>query len=152
MGTYAKVILKDTSDVNIKSINSELEKLGFNTKYNHGIQYGAFTTKEQLLEDVRYMNEDPEGLKQCPNIKRPITYEWFEDVFWNKLGSFVWKLSASPDEDILQILIVAQWAYKNQNKVNQKESDYYDIGFVKSYLEDKSLLGNNEIEFDFGFD
>ena len=99
------------------------------------------------------MNEDPEGLKQSPWQKRPITYEWLESFNWNNLGTYQVKLSASSEETILQALIIARWAYKNQDKIMQRKSDNYDISFVKSYLSEEEQINNqnNEMDFDFGF-
>lgn len=135
MGTYMYCQLKGTSDHHIEQCNNELEKLGFKTEIYEGIKYGAFTTHKRLEEDARFMNEDPEGLKQCPHFERPITPELLQQFFWNKIGRFCTKLSGGrSNEELNQALIVAKWAAKNKLLVDQIESSNHTPGIVKSYL------------------
>lgn len=134
MGTYFKVKLKDKSEANIKSINSDLEKLGYETPTFNNVKYGAFTTREQLKEDARFMNEDKEGLKQSPHLKRPITPDFLEQFIWNNIGYCQLKLSGGENGTVKLALVVANWINDNKNKIDFKNSDYYQRGFVKSYL------------------
>jgi hypothetical protein len=134
MGTYMYCQLKNTSESHIKDCNEQLRKLGFESKVFNGILYGAFVTREQLDEDSRFMNKDPEGLKQCPHFKRPITHVFLQEFFWNRIGLCCIKLSSSEESELRQALIVAKWANKNNELINHKESNHYKPSEVKYYL------------------
>jgi hypothetical protein len=136
MGTYMNVKLKGTSENHIKHCNEEIRALGFKSEVYEGIPYGPFVTREQLIEDARFMNEDPEGLKQCPHFKRPITWNFLEENFiWFRLGFFQCKLSGGTEEEELkQCLIVAKWISKNKNLIDLSKSSNYTSNFIKTYL------------------
>lgn len=134
MGTYCKIVLKDKSEENIKKVNEELTKRNFPTEYYNGIPYGAFNTREQINEDVRFMNEDEEGLKQMTHWKRPITFETLDQFFWNKIGHFHIKLSGGHIENVKMARIVSLWAFVNQSKIDLEESDNWEPVFVSNYL------------------
>ncbi len=71
MGTYTKIALKNKKHA--KMVNTILKKeYGLTYKTFNGVEYGCFVTQEMENEDIRYMNEDEEGLKQIPHFKRPI--------------------------------------------------------------------------------
>ena len=132
MGTYLTVVLKDKTEEHIKQVNQILEMRGFETEIHEGVKYGAFTTQEQLEEDVRFMNEEPEGLKQAPGMERPITAKDLGQIFWMKIGHCVFKLSGG--EPPAEALIVANWAKDHKPLINTKESTNYGIAKVKSYI------------------
>lgn len=134
MGTHMTVLLKNTSEKNIKSCNKQVREMGFKSEIFEGIPYGPFVTQEQLEEDARFMNEDPEGLLQNPHQPRPITPEYLTQYFWLKKGQFYCKLSGANNEELEQALIVAQWAELNPSEINKKDSDYYSPAKVKSYI------------------
>lgn len=92
MGTYMNCQLKDISEENIKSVNDELTEAGYPTETYGDIKYGAFTTREQLEEDARWMNNDPEGLAQNTHFKRPITVSFLSKFCWNNIGMYQIKL------------------------------------------------------------
>jgi hypothetical protein len=134
MGTYMKCYLKDRTDENIKPINDALEKLGVQTEMFNGIKFGAFTTIEELKEDARFMNEEPEGLKQMPDWKRPITTTTLSQLFWKHIGGFVTKISANSEEEMKDAVIVSNWAKKNIKLIDTKKSENFLPSFVSSYL------------------
>lgn len=137
MGTHMTVKLRNTSEKNIKSCNKQIRKMGFKSEVFEGIPYGPFVTNEQLEEDARFMSEDPEGLRQCPGTKRPITPETIEGMaFWLKRGQFYLKLSGgTANEELEQALFVAKWAELNPDKINTEESNNFTVEKVSSYLE-----------------
>ena len=93
METYAKLVIKNQKEWNIERVNQELQALGYPSRtFNKGL-YGAFITRKKLKEDARLMNLDPESSRQLVHMNRPITPELLEQFFWNKLGTFVVKIS-----------------------------------------------------------
>jgi hypothetical protein len=135
MGTYMYCQLKNTEESHIKECNKEVEKLGFKPINYEGISYGPFLTTEALEQDARFLNEDPEGLKQVTHFKRPISIEFLQTFFWNKIGLYCIKLSGgSPKENLLQALIVAKWAAKNKHLIDQEKSSHHTPQIVRSYI------------------
>lgn len=134
MGTYTTIVLKNKTDAHIKQVNGELEKLGYKSEvYNH-VNYGAFISNEQLKEDVRFMNEDEEGLKQCPHMKRPLSVNTVNQFSWMTLGHYVTKLSSSGIEDLKQTLIVSKWAIEHLAEIEITESKNYTPEKIRVYL------------------
>jgi hypothetical protein len=87
MGTYIKIRLKNKTEKNIEKANDLLEKVGFEFEKHNGVKYGLFVTQKMLEEDSRFMNEDEEGKKQAPHLKRPITPEFLQkNFFWFEKG------------------------------------------------------------------
>jgi len=130
-----KAVLKDTEEQNILDVNAEIIGRGYVPEIYCGVTYGPFVTREQLTEDARFMNEDPEGLKQCPHFKRPITPEFLSHNFcWLKLGHFQIKLSGGHDEHVKTAMIIAEWIRENYNRINMRESNNYKVNFVLSYI------------------
>jgi hypothetical protein len=134
MGTYIYAMLKDTSEENINKINDLLEAEGFKSNHYNGVRYGAFVTREQLEEDARFMNEDPEGLKQATHLQRPITVKWLEGLFWNKIGQYCTKLSSSEEPQLREALLVAKFVAKHRSLFNLKECYDYTVKKVREYL------------------
>lgn len=132
--------LRDTSNENVERVNQELNKLGVKVKKYNGVPYGAFVTMRQIEEDARYMNEEPEGLKQAPDWPRPIKPEALQQVFWNKIGLFCLKLSGGrTDQELTIALVVALYMRKHRNLFNYKECSDYTITKVVSYFEDDEI-------------
>lgn len=135
MGTYMHVVLKNTGEENIKQVNSEIIVKGYEPEIYCGVTYGPFVTMEQLIEDARYMNEDPEGLKQCPHFERPIQPMYLSRNFpWLRLGGCQIKLSGGSDDLAKTAMIIAEWIRENHDRINMRESDNYRTSFVLSYL------------------
>jgi len=123
MGTYCKIALKDSvQESQIELINQELETKGYLVDVHNGISYGAFFTQKMIQKDLRYMNEDPEGLKQVPHWTRPITAECLqENCFWIRHRQFCTKFGSQDDER--KILLVANWAACNKELIGDERSD-----------------------------
>ena len=109
MGTYLRIKLKSKKDDFIKMANESLQGAGYPNETINGIDYGFFPTLEQLREDARFMNEEPEGLKQAPHFERPITPEFLQTFFWNVLGEGTIKVSGCDDEQQEIVNIVKDW-------------------------------------------
>lgn len=137
MGTYLYAQLKDTSDENVKRVNEMLRKRGFPNEVFNGVVCGAFVTREQLEEDARYMNEDPEGLKQATHWERPVTVKQLEGLFWNKIGQACYKLSGGNDKTLAMALIVAKFLASHRNLFDLKECRNYTLAKVNSYIYDE---------------
>ena len=136
MGTYMMVVLKDTNEEHIKKVNSEINAMGYEPETFEGIEYGAFVTMAQLTEDARYMNEDPEGLTQCPHFKRPVKPMYLSNNFpWLQLGCVQIKLSASEKEQLEIAMIIAEWVRNNNDLIDRRASDNYRVSFVLTYLD-----------------
>lgn len=136
MGTYIYSQLKDTSEENILKQNKILHKLGVKIKKYNKVPYGAFVSRTQLQEDARYMNEDPEGLKQASHWPRPVQVKDLEGLFWNKIGLYCTKLSGgSSDKELTSALIVALYMRKNRHLFNYKECSDYTVTKVSGYFE-----------------
>jgi hypothetical protein len=56
----------------------------YNLKYEtyNGIDYGLFFSQEMFNEDLRFMNEDEEGITNLPHFKRPISKETYYSLLW----------------------------------------------------------------------
>ncbi len=109
MGTYIYARLKDKSEESIKKANKSIERKGYPTETYNGVLYGFFTSREQLVEDARFMNEEPEGLEQAPHWPRPVSVEQLQQLFWNEIGCGVIKISGCDDERQQVVDIVRTW-------------------------------------------
>lgn len=123
MGTYPKLVIKDQKEGNIDRINRELHKLGYPTHILNQVPYGAFITRKRLEEDARFLNVDPEGLKQIIHMKRPITSKLLEEFFWNKVGTFIAKTSSFNEDEQGQWEIVFNYAHRHKNDFGWKASE-----------------------------
>ena len=128
MGTYTKLRLKNTANNFIKTANESLKKYGAKYEVFNNVEYGYFRTDEMIKEDCRFMNEDPEGLKQVPDKKRPITPDYFNSVFWMERGAFIIKISCVDSEEIKQIKIIQNWINSGDAMkfLSQKKSENLD--------------------------
>lgn len=136
MGTYCYLHLKDKSEANIKRVNNLLDRYGIWPKEVHNnVDYGAFVTKEQLKEDARFMNEDPEGLKQAPGMSRPISLKDIESVFWNGRGTCVIKLSGGTEDDVLKKLLNVVYFCSDRKLIDTEKSCDYLPKTIKEYME-----------------
>jgi len=137
MGTYCYLHLKDKSEPNIKRVNRLLDRYGiWPVEVHNDVDYGAFTTREQLKEDARYMNEDPEGLKQAPGMQRPISFRELESLFWNGIGTCVIKLSGGTEDDVLKKLVNVTYYCSDNKLIDTKLSRDYTPKAIKEYLND----------------
>ena len=78
MGTYSIIYLRNPEMA--KEVN-ELLKEKYNLEYEkyNGVDYGIFFTQEMFDEDLRFLNEDEEGIKillimNARFPKKPIIY------------------------------------------------------------------------------
>ncbi len=135
MGTYMNVVLKDNSEDNIQRCNAEIKAMGYETVMVEGVEFGAFVTMAQLTEDARYMNEDPEGLKDWPHQPRPLKPMTLSNNFpWMKLGGCQIKLSSAEVEVLRDALFIAEWIRVNNEMINPRESSNYRVSFVQTYI------------------
>lgn len=125
MGTYIYARLKNKDEKTIKQANESIEKHSYPTEIYNGVLFGFFTSMEMLKEDARCMNEDPEGLKQAPHFKRPITPDFLQQFFWNEIGCGVIKISGCDDERQKHVDIVRNWLRTKDAKIliDFKKSD-----------------------------
>ncbi len=110
MGTYTKITLKNKKHA--KMVNTILKKeYGLTYQTFNGVEYGCFVTQEMENEDIRYMNEDKEGLKQMAHLRRPInkkTYRAFTK-YSKEVGSFIVKISSPFDDQLQQIEVLQKF-------------------------------------------
>ncbi len=133
MGTYLTLRLIDKSEMNIKKVNQSLTELGYPSEVFNDVLYSAFTSREQLKEDARFMNEDPKGLLQCPHFKRPITLEFLAHFFWNEIGAYVVKISSLNRNERAITSIVFKYAYENQEIIAWSRSENCDCKTLRDY-------------------
>lgn len=126
MGTYCRIVLKaSVPDAQVEEINAALYQQGFPIEIHNGVPYGAFHTEAMIQEDVRYMNEDPEGLKQAIGWKRPITVEYLEQNWmFTRRRQFCMKFGGG-DEDDSMIRVVSSWARQNRELIDEAQSVYW---------------------------
>lgn len=131
MGTYVTLVLKNKRKAT--KINKKLvEKFGDNYDGTfEGVNFGAFYSEEMLKEDIRFVNEDDEGLKQNTNVERPIT----RDFFLNRgfyVGQYSVKISCPSADEMVRIRAIQKWL-----------KEYGNLGFLdlkKSKNVDKILI------------
>lgn len=129
MGTYTKIALKDKKHA--KMVNTILKKeYGLTYKTFNGVEYGYFVTQEMENEDIRYMNEDEEGLKQVPHFKRPINKRTYRSLtkYWKEVGSFIVKISSPIMEELQEIEVLQKFLKTDLAKqyINFEKSQYLD--------------------------
>lgn len=163
MGTYFELQLKDTSEKNIKGINNSLIKLGYkNSRTDDPIYQGAFNTRELLKAEAKFMNEDPEGLKQVTHIERPITPEYLQTFIWNKLGFYQAKLSCIQEDTpeltrelTANLEILSKFWEDNPDLFNLERCDNCDMSKVLEYtkpvLDELDKLQDNSKDNNEGF-
>lgn len=133
MGRYIKVVLKRAykNDLFILVLNEILI-----------VQFGAndwqkFNPWYLLDEEAKFMNTTPEGIRQVPDWKRPITAEQLsENFFWFANGEFTMKISGEPTiEDAVDVISVAKWiAFTKRKYIDRKQSHDYDFKTLKQYI------------------
>lgn len=145
MGRYMIVVLADEykNDVFINQLNKELfETYGANNSEK-------FNSWRYLQEEADYMNNDPEGKKQVPHWKRPITKECLhKNCFWLRMGEFHLKISGGPTaEEAIDAVAVSKWIVRTKGRyINKKECSNYTIKIVKEYLNDTLMEGGYDIK------
>ncbi|WP_345201516.1 hypothetical protein [Chryseobacterium ginsengisoli] len=90
-----------------------------------------------LQKDADYMNNDPDGLKEVPDWKRPITAtKLSKNFFWLTHGEFSFKLSGCPTlEEAREAIAVCKWLIETNNYfIEAEKSDNYDKETVAEYL------------------
>ena len=123
MGTYAYIVLKGSvPDEKIKAINRLLaDRGGLPIDVHNGVEYGSFCTDESVTEDVRFMNEDPEGLSQAPHWPRPISVEQLENNWpFTKRRQFC--CTVGTQDEIRWIAIAVAWVEENEDLIDKEES------------------------------
>jgi hypothetical protein len=79
-------------------------------------------------EDLRFMNNDPEGLKQMSQQPRPIKAESLE-VFGMIVGQYRAKISCPSESEVVEMKAIAAWLKSdpsNIDYINKEESEYLD--------------------------
>ncbi len=141
MGTYTKIALKNKKHA--KMVNTILKKeYGLTYQTFNGVEYGCFVTQEMENEDIRYMNEDEEGLKQMPHFKRPINKRTYRSLtkYCKEVGAFIVKINSPLDEQLQQIEVLQKFLnteYAKQYIDYKKSKNIPDlIGFnIKRWKE-----------------
>ena len=98
--------------------------------------YLKVALKDKTEDHIKQVNQElePEGKKQALHFTRPITISLLEEFFWNEIGKCVLKLSGSNTKEVEKALIIAKWVRNNPSLINKKESNYYDVRIVNSYI------------------
>ncbi|MCJ8208129.1 hypothetical protein MUY27_00320 [Mucilaginibacter sp. RS28] len=134
MGTYMTVVLKKQyqNEAFIAALNDDLIAI-------YGAETGvAFNTWAYLQEEADFMNTDPEGLRQLPDWKRPISKEQLsKNFFWLRFGEFAFKLSGggSTAAEAQQAVAVSKWiAHTNARYIDKNKSEKFTTAIVASYF------------------
>lgn len=117
MGTYTRIYLKKRSQA--KKVNELIKGHGAEYETFNNVDYGPFYSKEMETEDIRFMNEDEEGLKQRPEIKRPITLKDFQKLkYWGyeEIGVYVVKISCPNEKEIKDIQAIKKFLNTDEAK------------------------------------
>lgn len=122
---------ENRNDLFIFQLNKELK----NT-------YGANTCTKfnpwyEIQQEADFMNKDPEGKKQCPGLKRPVTPKHLStNFFWFTNGVFSIKLSGGTTADEgKDAVAICKWIIKTQSQyIDTEQSDNYDKETVSQYL------------------
>ena len=112
MGTYTRVRLLDVSDAELA--NMFCSSLGHTREIHNEVLYGLFYSTDMLDEDVRFVNNDPDGLKQMPDIPRPMSKETFllqkfGNGCFGGLGQWCVKISNPTDTEKKEIEIIKRF-------------------------------------------
>lgn len=133
MGRYLSVRLKQDfiNDLSIKKINEQLvnsygatERVKFNPSYF-------------IDEEADFLNNDPEGKKQAPHLKRPLTREFLShNFFWFRSGELHIKISGGTDlEAARDAVAVCKWIIHTKGwYIDRSNSSNYSRATIAQYL------------------
>jgi hypothetical protein len=133
MGTYMTVVLQKDyhGEAAINKINNDLF-LYFGA--NHGVHFG---TRQQLQQETDYLNQHPDGLKQLPGWKRPISaMELEQAAHWLRIGEFSFKISAvETTDEARDAVAVCKWIMATKGKyIVPRRSSNYQQRIIQQYL------------------
>lgn len=119
--------------------NATIEKINLSLNEKFGASDSTIFVSEAWLKDeAEFFNSDPEGIKQIPHFKRPITPEFLTKTFiWYQPGFFQIKLSGSVDlERAINAVAVCNWIKKSQLRyINTEKSSNYQPRILHQYLD-----------------
>lgn len=77
--------------------------------------YGArsenlFNSWDELYAETAFLNNDPKGIQQLPDYRRPISPELLQrSFFWLRPGEFSCKVSSADGDEVIAAMAVAKW-------------------------------------------
>lgn len=133
MGTYSIIYLRNPEMA--KEVN-ELLKEKYNLEYEkyNGVDYGIFFTQEMFDEDLRFLNEDEEGIKNLTHYERPISKETYYLLLFGigncfgDIGTFCVKISCVTEEDVKTIKALQEFSKTPEFKKFVNVSKSKNIG------------------------
>ena len=122
MGAYTRIVLKRAGFA--EKVNNRLKELGLVYPMHNGVEWGLFRTEKMEEEDIRFVNEDPEGLKQNPTHPRPVGRDYFKNMGM-KVGVWEVKISCPLEEEEKQIAVMQEFLKTDMAKliVNFEQSE-----------------------------
>ena len=129
-----EVYLKEKyiNEAAIRRINLSLkEKFGANSA-------DIFISDAFLKDEAEFFNSDPEGMKQIPDFKRPLTPEILTKTFiWYQPGFFQLKISGCVDPTrAINAVAVCNWIKKSQLRyIDTEKSSNYQARILHQYLD-----------------
>lgn len=134
MGRCMTVVLKAAhrNDLFISLLNQQLAR-------EFGGNVGTtFVTQQYVEQEADFINTDPEGLKQLPHWKRPVTAaQLSRNFFWYRIGEFSFKLSGcSGSDEARDAIAVCKWIQQTKGRyIELKASENYRPAVVREYLD-----------------
>ena len=133
MGTYSIIYLRNPEMA--KEVNELLkEKYYLEYENYNGIDYGIFFTQEMFDEDLRFLNEDEEGIKNLTYYERPISKETYYLLLFGigncfgDIGTFCVKISCVTEEDVKTIKALQEFSKTPEFKKFVNVSKSKNIG------------------------
>jgi hypothetical protein len=145
MGRYMEVYLKKKyiNEATIQKINLSLkEKFGANST-------DIFISEAYLKDEAEFFNSDPEGMKQLPDFKRPLTPQILSNYFiWYQAGFFQFKISGCVDPArAVNAVAVCHWIKKSQLRyIDTEKSSNFQPRILHQYLDHYFTEGGYDLQ------
>ena len=128
------IVLKKRATVDVERVNREIICLGYEPSFDNGIAYGPFLTWEHIENQVKYLNNDFEGLRLYPELERPIdVIEYSFYVPYANPGYCHIQIDRAYQEIPQNLAIILQWAWSNPGCIDEAYSKNYESRNIAVY-------------------
>jgi hypothetical protein len=123
--------LKEKDVAYIDAINRELICNGYKALFRNGIPYASFISEKHIKNDIYYLNTDPNGFLEYPELERPLTPDDFYDLYPTAYPGLCYlNLDMASSANYHNTAILFQWIIQNFDLLEPNEA-------FDSYLSDE---------------